>query len=322
MSDNGADSFSVVDQAMLKRELLPGDRGSNWQPGTGRACASMTPWRLYKIRQHAGGVTTGAIAWWPGATGQAGRIESSPVHMVDVMPTLLAAAESSTTKVAGESFLPLLKGQHWNRKGTLYFQYMDNRAIRTAEWTMAEVDGASWELRRASVDPLENENLAAKNPAIVADLDARCQQWWREESGKSKYQPASTRGSPHYKPQGDRGSGALYIPSAMPTKLANRCPGRGEGHPHPVGRPRTQEDPSPTLRVVSSPAADFERNLSGHTRPLFGGGQTISQRETGSSRTARRSVRTVGRRVQDPRRLFHSWPASRNRFGRCCAEPC
>ncbi len=54
MSDNGTDSFSVVDKDMLAQGKLPGDRRSNWQPGTGWAYASVTPWRLYKISQHGG----------------------------------------------------------------------------------------------------------------------------------------------------------------------------------------------------------------------------------------------------------------------------
>jgi len=73
LSDNGTDPFSVVDQAMLKRGRLPGDRGSNYQPGMGWAYASVTPWRLYKISQHAGGIATGAIAWWPNGLHGPGR---------------------------------------------------------------------------------------------------------------------------------------------------------------------------------------------------------------------------------------------------------
>jgi len=225
LSDNGADSFSVLDQAMLKQNRLPGDRGSNWQLGTGWAYASVTPWRLYKISQHAGGVTTGAIAWWPGGLGKAGRIESSAVHMIDLLPTLLELAGRSpnapktavsSSATAGESFLPLLLGQSWQRKQPLYFQYMDNRSIRTDHWTLVEVDGAGWELFQTDRDPLETENLAAQNRAVVADLNDRWLKWWCDESGEPAYQSKSTRTSPHYKPQGDRGSGIPYQPSAMP----------------------------------------------------------------------------------------------------------
>jgi arylsulfatase len=233
LSDNGADSFSVMDQAMLKQGKLPGDPGSNWQPGTGWAYASVTPWRLYKISQHAGGITTGGIVWSPGQLVKPGRIESSPLHMIDVLPTFLelaghAGGNSSSAPdavaAAGESFVPLLKGRPAPRQSPLYFQYMDNRAIRTAEWTLAGVDGAAWELFRATDDPLETRNLAAQKSEVVANLSARWLEWWRTESGEKNYTPKSTRTGPNYKPQGDRGTGVPYRPSAMPQGLKKRSP--------------------------------------------------------------------------------------------------
>jgi arylsulfatase A-like enzyme len=226
LSDNGADSFSVVDEAMLQQSKLPGDRASNWQLGTGWAYASVTPWRLYKISQHGGGITTGAIAWWPnGGLGKPGRIEATPVHMIDILPTFLdVASATATTPAPGESLLPLLQGKAHSRKAPLYFQYLDNRAIRTADWTLVEVDGAGWELYQPSTDFFENNNLASAKPQIVADLSAQWNTWWRQESGKPTYAPEPARGSQHYKPQGDRGSGVPYQPSAMPSNLADRIP--------------------------------------------------------------------------------------------------
>ena len=218
MSDNGADSFSVVDQSMLKKNLLPGDSGSNWQLGTGWAYASVTPWRMYKISQHAGGVTSGAIAWWPGKIAKTGRIESKPLHLVDVLPTLLelSGQPASIVPTAGESFAPLLLGESWQRKRPLFFQYMDNRSIRTDKWTLAEVDGSGWELYEHLTDPLENHNVSDQNKSIVADLESQWLAWWCKQSGKLTYIPETTKGSPHYKPQGDRGTGDMYVPSAMP----------------------------------------------------------------------------------------------------------
>ncbi|WP_442511977.1 arylsulfatase [Novipirellula sp. SH528] len=224
LSDNGTDSFSVVDEAMLKMDRLPGDPGSNWQPGTGWAYASVTPWRMYKIGQHAGGVTTGAVAWWPGKTGTPGRIDSRAVHMVDVLPTFLDAFGSDADDVAGESFLPILSDTAWHRKRPLYFQYMDNRAIRTDRWTLAEVDGAGWQLFDTQNDPLETTNLAAAKPAVVNELSEKWLKWWCDESGQSAYKPQSTRNSPHYRPQGDWGTGVRYTPSAMPKRLSGRYP--------------------------------------------------------------------------------------------------
>ncbi len=226
MSDNGADSFSVMDQALLQQGKLPGDPASNWQLGTGWAYTSVTPWRLYKISQHGGGITTGAIAWHGGKTnGTPGRIDSSPVHMVDVMPTFLEIAKSSSkADFAGESFAPLLQGKPWQQRKPLFFQYMNNRAIRDAEWTLAEVDGTGWELFNAKTDPLETRNLAESKPELVATMSAAWLKWWKDESGKPTYEPESTGDSPHYKPQGDKGSGKTYTPSAMPVRLADRYP--------------------------------------------------------------------------------------------------
>ena len=173
LSDNGTDSFSKLDEVMLKKDLLPGDKGSNYQPGTGWAYASVSPWRLYKISQHGGGIKTGAIAWWPSKIKKTGKIDHSAMHLVDIYPTILEVAGSSIQKdkIDGSSFLPLLKGQSWKRNAPMYFQYMDNRAIRTHKWSLVEVDGSGWELYNSIEDPLETNNLANKKSELVSQLE-------------------------------------------------------------------------------------------------------------------------------------------------------
>ncbi len=117
-----------------------------------------------------------------------------------------------------------MKGEPWKRKTPLFGQFTDNRSIRTAEWTMAEVDGSGWELFDPASDPFENTNLATKFPEIVAKLDRQWLQWWESENGKPGYVPQSTGGDGGYQPQGDRGSGKRYVPGAMPASLADRYP--------------------------------------------------------------------------------------------------
>lgn len=222
LSDNGADSFSNTDDAMLKNNKLPGDVQSNWQLGTGWAYASVTPWRMYKISQHGGGVTSGAILWSPKYVPRKGEIDHTPLHVVDIYPTLcqLIGVEAPNT-MNGESFLPLFRAS-WNRTKPMYFQFTDNRAVRTNKWTMVEVDDSGWQLYDIENDPLEQHDLVKEYPQVVKQLENQWNTWWKNQTGKSVYVPESTQGSPHYSPQGDRGSGKSYVPRAMPARLQDR----------------------------------------------------------------------------------------------------
>jgi arylsulfatase A-like enzyme len=221
LSDNGADPFSVADAAMLAKGKLPGDRASNFQPGLGWAHAANAPWRLNKISQHSGGVTTGAILRWPAGIPNPGSINATPVHFVDLMPTMLAAAQITPAETDGVSFLPLIQGKPWQRGQPMFFQYADNRAIRTPERTLVEVDGGGWELYDTTRDPLETSDLASERPAEVRQLADAWSQWWHRQNQGRPYRPESTANSPHYSPQGDRGSGKPYQPSEMPPKPAD-----------------------------------------------------------------------------------------------------
>jgi arylsulfatase A-like enzyme len=226
LSDNGRDPFSSTDDTMLKNGKLPGDANSNWQVGMGWAYAGSTPWRLYKISQHNGGVRTGAIAWCPSMIKKTGTIQANPMHFVDVLPTFLDMASGNknyktTDKIAGESFLPLLKGEKWDRKSPMFFQFMDNRAVRTDKWSLVEVDNNGWELYK-NEDTFEVNDVSKQNPEVVAELEKTWLNWWFTEGGEKHYIPKSTKIGPHYKPQGDRGSGKMYQPSAMPAALSGR----------------------------------------------------------------------------------------------------
>jgi arylsulfatase len=231
LSDNGTDSFSILDSTLLEKGFLPGDNGSNFQPGTGWAYASVSPWRLYKISQHAGGVKTGAIAWFPKKIKNPGTLLENPLHVVDIMPTVLDLASIGSNakqtnqmvdSLSGQSFVALLSGENWKRNLPMYFQFMDNRAIRTDQWTLVEVDGVGWELYDIRKDPHETNDISKKRPDIVDQLAADWLNWWKKESKRDAYEPESTSSRLHYRPQGDRGSGKKYQPSAMPKALSGK----------------------------------------------------------------------------------------------------
>ncbi len=87
---------------------------------------------------------------------------------------------------------------------------------------MAEVDGSGWELYDLRNDRLETTDVSRQFPKVAAALENTWLNWWKHESAKKEYTPESTKTSDHYKPQGDRGSGKIYQPSAMPAELSER----------------------------------------------------------------------------------------------------
>ncbi len=61
--------------------------------GSGWANAGNTPWRMYKHFVHEGGVASPGIVHWPaGLKTKPGTIIHEPAHIIDLLPTALAAA--------------------------------------------------------------------------------------------------------------------------------------------------------------------------------------------------------------------------------------
>lgn len=58
----------------------------------------------------------------------------------------------------------------------MFFQFVDNRAVRTGKWSLVEVDGAGWQLFDVRKDPLECSNLADRYPEVVDRLE----EMWRQ----------------------------------------------------------------------------------------------------------------------------------------------
>ncbi len=153
--------------------------------GSGWANASNTPWRLYKHYNHEGGIASPGIVHWPAQIRQQGAIISTPAHIIDIVPTLLTAAQVAyptqwngvkTIPLPGQSlFIPINNSPQTER--TLYFEHQGNRAIREGRWKLSALRGGPWELYDISVDRTELSNLAEKHPDVVKQLDQKWQAW-------------------------------------------------------------------------------------------------------------------------------------------------
>ena len=93
--------------------------------GAGRSYGSAGPLRDMKLSTYEGGIRVPAILRWPGRI-EAGRVSSTPVSAVDVLPTLceLAGVEPPGDRILdGVSVVPLLEGGELERGKPLFWHY-------------------------------------------------------------------------------------------------------------------------------------------------------------------------------------------------------
>ena len=181
LSDNGACPYERPSKG---RELFPYDRASNWNDSTGWAWARNAPFRMYKQNQYEGGSSTPAVVHWPaGLKTKAGSTVSTPVHIIDILPTIAEVTQTDIpsawprrdlTNVAGESFASLLAGGKFSRENPIFLQFQTDRGLRDGDWKIVNLQGGPWELYNIKQDRAEQTNLADKYPERVKSME---KQW-------------------------------------------------------------------------------------------------------------------------------------------------
>jgi arylsulfatase A-like enzyme len=189
LSDNGAcaewDPFGFDGSSSPNNVLHQGDElarmgsaGTYHSIGSGWANASNTPWRMYKHYSHEGGISTPCIAHWPEGFRRRNAIESVPAHLIDLMPTLVAASgaqypERLNTRqippMAGTSLIPALRGERLPERA-LFFEHEGTRAVREGRYKLTALRGESWKLYDMQRDRTELDDLAAKQPARLQEV--------------------------------------------------------------------------------------------------------------------------------------------------------
>jgi arylsulfatase A-like enzyme len=147
--------------------------------------ASNAPFRAGKGSLYEGGVRVPAFAYWSGKLKPG--VVTEPLHMVDIMPTLLELAGgkgSDSHPFDGKNIWPTLTGQQPTPHEDILINVEAFRgAVRKGNWKlfkMATLPGKT-ELYDLSKDPGEKENVADKHPEIVQDLEARLLKYAKEQ---------------------------------------------------------------------------------------------------------------------------------------------
>lgn len=186
MSDNGGNAESGPAGRM--EGTSPGDANSTVYLGMNWATVANTPFRRYKHFTHEGGVATPLIAHWPAhiPRAQHGKLNTQPGHLIDILPTVLAAAGGQypatirgkqATPPEGVSLLPALSGKRFTRKEPIFFMHEGNRAVRDGRWKLVAKWKGDWELYDLEADRTELKDLAAAQPAITQRLAAAHDAW-------------------------------------------------------------------------------------------------------------------------------------------------
>ena len=163
----------------------------------GWAWAANTPFQWTKqIASHFGGTRNPMVVSWPKRIADKGGLRSQFVHLIDIAPTILDAAGIPEPQVVngvaqkpieGRSFVSTAASATAPEVRTVqYFEMMGNRAIYKDGWVAATRHGTPWltaaestgfdkdvwELYEVAKDFSEADDVAARNPGKLKELQA------------------------------------------------------------------------------------------------------------------------------------------------------
>ena len=185
LSDNGGCAETVNFRKTTKDDPETGSPGSYDSYEQPWANVSNTPFRRYKTWSHEGGVSTPLIAWWPAKFKN--QINTTPGHIIDIMPTLIEAAGGAypkeyngniVTPEEGISLLPLFEGKKTKDKRLLFWEHEGNAAVRDGKWKLVkDYSLGKWELYDITKDRSELIDLSEKYPEKVQELMTDWTEW-------------------------------------------------------------------------------------------------------------------------------------------------
>ncbi|HBJ35288.1 MAG TPA: arylsulfatase [Planctomycetaceae bacterium] len=180
-SDNGASAEIMVRNGGHDPEAPPGSAASYLCLGPGFSSVANTPMKRHKTWVHEGGISSPLIVHWPNGLASRGENRTTPVHFVDVAPTVMELAggklvveskDPNAPTPPGTSLVAELKKSGSLPTRPLWWLHEGNRAIRLGDWKLVAAKDQPWELYDLSVDRTELNNLAGKRPDKVLELSA------------------------------------------------------------------------------------------------------------------------------------------------------
>jgi arylsulfatase A-like enzyme len=161
--------------------------------------AQNRPLRREKGTVYEGGIRVPFVVKWTGRV-PAGTRYAHPVISLDIPATALAAAGIALDpSLDGVDLLPHLTGKSPEPPHeTLYWRFVDQRAIRHGRWKLTTPRGEPEGLYDLSSDISESHDVSAEHPEIVASLKSLYGKW------EAQLPPARASAAGKTKPKNDR----------------------------------------------------------------------------------------------------------------------
>ncbi len=154
-----------------------GQRGSLTAIGPEWASVSSAPFNLYKFYSSEGGLRVPLIISGPGI--KASGVSHAPVHVADLVPTMLDAAGVAydPDSFYGRSAFPVLTGRAARSRTEdegFGFEVSGNAAFYRGQWKITRLapplGNGEWRLHDLSADPGETTDVAAANRALFESI--------------------------------------------------------------------------------------------------------------------------------------------------------
>lgn len=169
-----------------------GQAGTHSSYGSGWANLGNTPLNMYKHFCHEGGIASPLILHWPKKITPKPGFVDTPSHLMDLVPTVLAATGApypverdghAVTPVEGTSLLPALSDPEAIPERALAFEHQGARGLRKGDWKLIwgkrQPDEVTWELYNLAEDRSEQVNLADERPELRDQLIEDWNAWAR-----------------------------------------------------------------------------------------------------------------------------------------------
>jgi arylsulfatase len=183
---------------MLARiDDIGGPTTENHYP-VGWAWAGSSPFQWMKqVASHFGGTRNGLVMSWPNRISEGGGLRTQFHHAIDIAPTILEAAGVPEPRMVNGVPQKPIEGVSMaytfadkaaeSRRHTQYFEMLGNRALYHEGWVAgclhgrlpwetaggADFDHDTWELYNILEDFSQANDLAAREPAKLRDLQDR-----------------------------------------------------------------------------------------------------------------------------------------------------